>query len=313
MTDTTTPCPAQSARPGGVATVSPSEPETRLRAMVEQTLRSWLDETPYPANLRAAVAHALLGGGKRLRPVLTLAACEAAGGRAEAALAAAAALECVHAFSLTHDDLPALDDDDLRRGRPTVHVAYGEAMAILAGDALLALAFEWIASRSASPAQAGALTRLLTQATRRMIEGQVYDTLGGLDPALDEAQQLERTHRCKTGALLEAACCMGALCAGLEEADPRFQALRRYGQAVGLMFQVVDDLIDVEQSAEHAGKRTGKDQLQGKRTCPAVLGLEGARRMRDELLSQALEALAPLGERSGTLRDLCQRMASRTR
>ncbi|RMD65601.1 MAG: polyprenyl synthetase family protein, partial [Planctomycetota bacterium] len=284
-----------------------------LRELVESTLQQWLAQTPYPANLRAAVAHALLSGGKRLRPVLTLAACEAAGGRADQALSAAAALECVHAFSLVHDDLPALDDDDLRRGKPTVHVAFGEAMAILAGDALLALAFEWIASRSASPAQAGALTRLLSEATRRMIEGQVYDTLGGVDPSLSEAQQLERTHRCKTGALLEAACCMGALCAGLEETDPRYHALRRYGQAVGLMFQVVDDLIDVEQSAEHAGKRTGKDQLQGKRTYPTLFGLEGARRQRDQLCAQALEAAASLGEKGRPLRRLCEQMARRTR
>ncbi|MFW6061066.1 MAG: polyprenyl synthetase family protein [Phycisphaeraceae bacterium] len=282
---------------------------------VEAYLADHLKERDLPANLRAALEYAALGGGKRLRPVLAVRCCEAVGGRAEQALPAAAALEMVHCFSLVHDDLPAMDDDDLRRGRPTLHKHAGEAMAILAGDALTSLAFELITTRITDPALAAALTRELATATTEMIAGQVYDTIPPTDgdewTRFSDLERLQRIHRHKTGALLAAAARMGARSGGADETQ--LQTLTRYAEAVGLMFQVVDDLLDVTQSTETLGKTSHKDADAGKLTYPGVIGIEASKAEVQRLQAEAHDALKPLGDAARPLRDLCDYMAVRER
>jgi geranylgeranyl diphosphate synthase type II len=263
-----------------------------------------------PPNLLEAAEYALLMGGKRSRPVLAIESCRAIGGAREAAYPAAMAIELIHAFSLVHDDLPAMDDDDLRRGRPTTHVKYGEAMAILAGDCMMSLAFQLLTTDVPAPASAR-LSRELAEGTTAMIAGQVYDTLGGLDPSLDDAGRLEAIHSNKTGALLRAACRMGAISAGAT--DAQLASLTRYGGAIGLMFQIVDDLLDIEQTAEHTGKRTRKDQDAGKLTYPGVHGADASRSTITRLRAEALEALRPLGPPADPLRELCEWLSVRTR
>jgi geranylgeranyl diphosphate synthase type II len=250
----------------------------------------------------------LLGGGKRLRPVLAWQSCVAAGGAGEDSLPAGAAVELVHAFSLVHDDLPSMDDDDLRRGKPTLHIHAGEAMAILAGDAMLAMAFGLLRER-ASPALAAALVRELADATMRMISGQVYDTLGGFPVGPSEAQRLELVHVNKTGALIRAGCRMGVLCGG--GAATALDAATRYAESLGLMFQIVDDLLDVEGTPEQTGKRTRKDRDAGKLTYPGLLGVEGSRHEIQRLLGEAVAAVEPLGPRAEALRELARMMAER--
>jgi geranylgeranyl diphosphate synthase type II len=283
----------------------------RLVKEVEADLARRLAAFRGPDMLRDAMSYSVLGGGKRLRPVLTLLSCEAAGGSRDRARAAAAALELVHGFSLIHDDLPAMDDDDLRRGRPTLHIHAGEAMAVLAGDALMSLAFEWLTAAGDDGAVTGRLVGELARATTHMIGGQVYDTLGGLPPEYDGAAQLDLIHRNKTAALIRAACTMGAIC-GRSDACA-YEALAAYGEATGLMFQVVDDLLDVTQSAEHTGKATGKDLPAGKLTYPGVHGTAASRQAVERLRCEAHAALEPLGRAGSDLRELCDYMAVRTR
>lgn len=275
---------------------------------VEARLAQHVADAAYSPNLRDAVEYSLLGGGKRLRPTLVLACARAAGGRAADALDAAAAIEMVHAFSLIHDDLPALDNDDLRRGRPTLHRAKGEAMAILAGDALLALAFQ-----AASRSRHGALPIVaeLSRATNAMITGQVHDTLGGFPEDMALPDRLERIHSNKTGALLVCSCRMGALCADAPPAT--LHCLERWGELIGVMFQAVDDLIDETQTAEHAGKAVGKDRTAGKLTYPSVHGLERTRSEIARLRDQALQAIEPLGAAGAPLAALTEYLADRTR
>ncbi len=263
------------------------------------------------AGLREAMQYAVLGGGKRLRPVLTCLVCEAVGGDASVCLSAAASVELVHAFSLVHDDLPAMDDDDLRRGRPTLHIHTNEAMAILAGDALLNLAFSAVLSMDAADGVRIALLRELTQGCAGMISGQVFDTMPELDPEANERARLERIHRNKTGALIRSAARMGAICGGANTLQ--LDAVSRYADAVGHMFQVVDDLLDIEQSAEQTGKRTGKDAKAGKLTYPGLLGVKGTREEIDRLRAEADRAIEPLGERGATLREIAQGMSRRDR
>ncbi|MSR17972.1 MAG: polyprenyl synthetase family protein [Phycisphaerales bacterium] len=277
---------------------------TELQSCLGQNL----DAAGYAPNLRAAVAYALLGGGKMVRPLLVLRAAEAVGGERMDALEAASSIEMVHAFSLIHDDLPALDNDSLRRGRPTLHVQFGEAMAILAGDALLALA---IGTASASRREALAIVRELVNATNGMINGQVYDTLGGFDDQETPQQRVRRIHEAKTGALIRGACRMGAIAGGASQQE--FDAIDGYGTAVGLMFQAVDDLLDETQSAEHIGKAVRKDREAGKLTYPGVFGLEATRREIDRLLAESLRALSPLGERQEPLAAFARTLAERTR
>lgn len=303
----------RSSEQAALPSVNESAPEALLSVVseIEADLEARLVRAELPENLRAAIRYAVLGGGKRLRPALVVLSCEAVGGSHTQALPAAAAIELIHAFSLVHDDLPAMDDDDLRRGCPSLHVHAGEAMAILAGDVMVSLAFEFLSASDLESAKRVQLTAELSRATTSMIAGQVYDTLGGFEDQLNDRQRLQLIHDNKTGALLRAACRMGGIGGG---ATPdQLQALTAYGQAMGLMFQIVDDLLDVTQSAEHIGKATGKDEPAGKLTFPGLLGVAGSRREITRMRETACDALAPLGSPAQPLRDLCILMAVRTK
>ncbi len=290
---------------------APPNNSAEQAAAVEAYLAAFLDQRPLPPNLAAAVRYALLGGGKRLRPILVIQACQTVGGRAEQAMAAAGAIELIHCFSLVHDDLPAMDDDDMRRGRPTLHIHTNEAMAVLAGDMMMGLAFELIATRISPPALAAGITDELSTATNNMIAGQVYDTLPDFDPHMAEIERLRTIHRNKTGALIRGACRMGAMCGGSDQGQ--IEAITGYGEAIGLMFQAVDDVLDVTQTTSHLGKNAHKDADQGKLTYPGLLGLEASRREIQKLRAAACSALEPLGPEAEPLLQLCQYMAARTR
>jgi geranylgeranyl diphosphate synthase type II len=260
---------------------------------VDETLERLLPPAQGPGStVASAMRYAVSGGGKRLRPILTLAATEACGGDAEPALVPAAALELIHAYSLVHDDLPAMDDDDLRRGQPTVHRAFGEAEAILAGDALLTLAFELLATWPRDPSFASRRAEAVVVAARRagihgMVGGQTAD-LEAQGRSVGE-EQLRWIHRHKTGALFSACAEIGAIHAGAPGAHR--EALADYGQALGLAFQIADDLLDRTSSAERLGKTPGKDERAGKATYPALFGMEASRRRADELVRRALDVL----------------------
>ncbi|HYF13560.1 MAG TPA: polyprenyl synthetase family protein [Phycisphaerales bacterium] len=292
----------------------PSDPFAPMDR-IEERLRACASLEASPGALGEAVRYSLLGAGKRLRPVLAWHCCEACGGRGEASLGAGAAVELIHAFSLVHDDLPAIDNDDTRRGKPTLHRHAGEAMAILTGDAMMAIAFRELLGKSPDAALGAALAGELARATTAMIDGQVWDTLGGLPDGLSRDEQLRLIHTNKTGALIAAACRMGARCAlGADaERDGRYAAIASYGDTVGLLFQAVDDLLDVTQSAEHTGKRTGKDAPAGKLTYPGVHSVDGTLREIESLRAKAEAAVAPLGPNSAVLRELANFLASRTK
>jgi geranylgeranyl diphosphate synthase type II len=285
-------------------------------ALVERYLDRYLppEEEP-PETLSRAVRYSLFAGGKRLRPVLVLAAAEAVGGSTEDALPGAAAFEMIHTYSLIHDDLPAMDDDSLRRGRPTSHVVFGEATAILAGDALQAHAFHVLADPpDECGAPLGARLRAIASlagaaGARGMVGGQVQD-LESEGKDID-ATTLESIHRRKTGALIRAAAEVGALLGGGSEEDVR--RLVRFGEDAGLAFQVIDDILDVEGSAATLGKSAGKDAHAGKATYPAVHGIDKARERARELVAAAIESVAPFGERGRPLVFLAEHMIRRTR
>jgi len=295
----------------GTATETSPAVLERAARRVEQHLVRCIEAAGLPDNLAEAIRYSVLAPGKRLRPGLTLLCCAAVEGEEANALAPAAALELIHNFSLVHDDLPAMDDDELRRGRPTLHVHAGEAMAILAGDAMMSLAFELLAESEQARAGAGLLTRELAHATTCMIVGQVYDTLGGLPKSADDQQKIELIHTNKTGALLRAACRIGGIAGGA--ADTQLDALTHYGEAIGLMFQIVDDLVDVMQTPEHAGKATNKDAEAGKLTYPGLLGIDESRRTIAKLQQRAHAAIQPLGKPAVPLGELCDYLAVRTR
>ncbi len=258
------------------------------------------------ARLYQAMRYSVFNGGKRVRPLLVYAACEALGGQAQDADAAACAVELIHAYSLVHDDLPAMDDDDLRRGQPTTHIAFDEACAILAGDGLQSLAFSVLADPQLNPlgSESGlAMVTCLAQAAgpAGMVGGQAID-LGSVGQQLDR-QALESMHRHKTGALIEASVRLGALASG--QADERsLLALQNYARAIGLAFQVQDDILDVESDTATLGKTQGKDQANDKPTYPALLGLEQAKAYALELRDLALHALRPFDEAAEPLREL---------
>jgi farnesyl diphosphate synthase len=283
-------------------------------ARVEAALSQWVG-VDAPVLLGDAMRYAVLDGGKRLRPLLVFAASEAVGGQAEAALRAACAVELIHAYSLVHDDLPCMDNDVLRRGKPTVHVKFGEADALLAGDALQALAFELLTpdGDSIAPAVQASLCRLLARAagSQGMAGGQAID-LASVGLALDEAR-LREMHRLKTGALLQGSVEMGAACGGTIAAEA-LAALRDYGAAIGLAFQVVDDILDVVADSQTLGKTAGKDAASDKPTYVSLLGLDGARAQARELLAQALAALdrSTLAD-TGALRALAHMVVDRDR
>jgi geranylgeranyl diphosphate synthase type II len=256
--------------------------------------------------------YSVLAGGKRLRPLLALLAADACGADPALALPSACALEMVHTYSLIHDDLPCMDDDDLRRGRPTCHRQFDEATAVLAGDALLTLAFEVVARHTEPPSAAAACVRALAEAAgpRGMGGGQMADLQAEGRPN-GTAEALEAIHARKTGALLRAPLRMGALAAGAPE--PLVRALDAYGRGVGLAFQIVDDLLDVQGDEAKLGKRVGKDSTLGKWTYPGFLGIDGSRRRARQVAEEAIAALAPLGENGARLRALALDLLERDR
>jgi geranylgeranyl diphosphate synthase, type II len=288
---------------------------TRLREQVERALAASLPpETAWPETIHRAVRYSLLAGGKRVRPLLALAAGEAAGGSEDEVMPLACAVELIHTYSLIHDDLPAMDDDDLRRGRPTSHKVFGEAIAILAGDALLTRAFhllsdvpaDWDADRLRRRLDA---TALLGEAcgTSGLIGGQVEDLESeGRDV---DASGLERLHRAKTGALLGACVRGGAILGGANAAD--LEALTAYASAIGLAFQVVDDVLDATEGDEQLGKTAGKDAAADKATYVKVHGLEPSRALAERLLADALGAIAPLRPRGALLAELARLIVDR--
>ncbi len=280
-------------------------------AQTDQGIEAFLDSRSLTENLADAMRYAVLGGGKRLRPVLAWRAAEACGSLGRCSTPAGVSVELIHAFSLVHDDLPAMDDDDLRRGRPTLHIHAGEAMAILAGDAMLTLAFEAIMDPDAQVADSARPVLLgeLCAGTRAMIVGQVHDTLGGMPEELSEEEKLRLIHRNKTGALIRAACRMGAICAGADEAQ--LAGVTEFSEAIGLQFQVVDDLLDAEGDAQLVGKATGKDIEAGKLTYPSVLGVAGSRRVAAELHDRARAAAEGLGADGSGLVGLLESLTTR--
>jgi len=285
---------------------------------VEQVLEALLGEAPLPgeiarpAGLMRPIRHGVLGGGKRLRPFLVLESAALFDADGEAALRVAAALECVHCYSLIHDDLPAMDDDDLRRGRPTVHRAFDEASAILAGDSLLTFAFDILADE-ATVLPAETRIRLVTKLARAagmggMAGGQALDLAAERDKP-DEAGII-RLQAMKTGALIRFACEAGAEIAGAQQ-EAR-EALAEFGSAIGLAFQLADDLLDATSDAAALGKAAGKDAGAGKATLVALHGVDWARRQLGGLVAQAGELLAPFGARADTLRAAARFVAVRT-
>ena len=283
----------------------------RQTILIDRALHRFLPRAATrPATLHEAMRYSLFAGGKRLRPVLTLAAAEACGGAFAPALPAAGAVECIHTYSLVHDDLPCMDDDDLRRGRPTNHKVFGEGVAVLAGDALLTLAFEILAQ--AAPTSRYPIGTLITElahaaGSQWLIGGQVAD-LEGEGRKIRE-DELKYIHRCKTAALLTTSIRLGAMSAN---ATPKqLLALTDFGQALGLAFQVIDDILDVTQTTEKLGKTAGKDVQATKATYPAVFGLDRSRTEAHRLTRKAHTALKPLGKTADTLRAIADYLLAR--
>ena len=284
------------------------------RALVEAGLKRFLPaETTMPSELHQAMHYSLFAGGKRLRPTLTIAATEAVGGRAADVLPVACAFECIHTYSLIHDDLPAMDDDDLRRGRPTCHTVFGQAMAILAGDALLTEAFALLTNPAFVAHLDPVLLRTviyeiaLAAGSQGMAGGQAVDILS--EEKAIEAALLDYIHTHKTGALILCALRAGAHLGGATAAE--LDAITRYGTAVGLAFQIADDILDIEGEEAARGKRIGGDQSRGKATYPALVGLEEAKREAQRLAQEAFDALASFHHRADPLREIARFIVAR--
>ncbi len=282
--------------------------------LIESALDLYLPaQDTLPVHLHEAMRYSVFAGGKRIRPILVLAACEAVGGKIDQALAAACAIEMIHTYSLIHDDLPAMDDDDYRRGKPTNHKVYGEATAILSGDALLTEAFILLSNtrmQTSAPAVQLELVHLLARSagSRGMVGGQVVD-MESEGQSID-LPTLEYIHTHKTGALLKTALEMGAVIASADVAQRH--ALVRYGEAIGLAFQVTDDILDIVADQDSLGKDIGSDLERGKATYPALLGLEGARQRADELQQIAITALQHFGPAADPLRAIAAYIVART-
>jgi geranylgeranyl diphosphate synthase type II len=287
----------------------------RLRPRIDAALAHYAQfEEGCPSQLADAIRYALLAPGKRLRPQLVLMAAEACGGKVESALPAACAVEMIHTYSLVHDDLPAMDDDDLRRGRPTCHKVYGEAVAILVGDALQARAFEVLAAEINPPELAARCCAVLGRAAgaSALVGGQAADiamTNDDFEQPPGDFSQLEAIHRRKTGALFVAALELGAVTA--EASDEQLRALTAYGRKLGLAFQITDDLLDVAGSQASLGKRVEKDAQHGKLTFPGLLGIEESRRRAKTLIDEACAMIELFGPRAGQLRALAKFVAAR--
>jgi geranylgeranyl diphosphate synthase type II len=284
--------------------------EEDLRAVDAALDRLLPAESSRPASIHSAMRYSVFAGGKRVRPILCLEAARIFTAEVAPALHPACAIEFIHTYSLIHDDLPALDNDDLRRGKPTCHKKFGEAIAILAGDALLTLAFEAI---GATPAPAERRVKILTEiaaaagTVNGMVGGQVADLEAegkGSDP-----EMLEYIHRSKTAALIRAAITSGALCAGANEAD--VARLRRFGETIGWAFQVTDDILDVEESSAALGKTAGKDAAQQKATYPSVYGLQRSHEIANELSTRAIAELDVFGEQASRLREIAEFLVHR--
>jgi len=290
-----------------------------FNTVVRET-EQWLDrlvppEDAFPPAIHQAMRYSLFAGGKRMRPLLAVAGCQAAGGERAAAMPFAAALEIIHTYTLIHDDLPALDDDELRRGKPTCHVKFGEDIAILAGDALLTLAFRVLTDRSLFPGVPAesllALARETAEAigSTGTIGGQVVDleheNATALDPAI-----LEYIHTHKTGKLIALACRGGGMLGGAGE--DQLSALTEYGRRVGLAFQIIDDILDVEGDEKRLGKKTGADKRMNKMTYPSVAGMKASREKAVELIDMAIRELEMFGEKAAPLADLARYVAART-
>jgi len=278
-----------------------SEKSDRVERALRALCESWVDA---PQTLRAVIEYSLFAGGKRLRPALALGAAELVSGDDRPAMPAACALEMIHTYSLMHDDLPSMDDDDLRRGKPTAHKVYGEANAILAGDALLTMAFD-AAAESGSAAVVREIARAAGVAG--MVGGQVID-LESENKQLT-LEQLRRLHACKTGALIRASLRAGAMLGGASE--DALAALTRFGEAIGLAFQIADDILDVVGEETALGKRVGSDANKHKSTYPQLLGLERARQLADETAGEAMAALAGFGPEADVFRALARFIVER--
>jgi len=286
------------------------------RQHVEQALEQYLpSKQQHPAHLHEAMHYSVFAGGKRLRPILMIAACEAVGGEIESVLPAACAMEMIHTYSLIHDDLPAMDDDDFRRGQPTNHKVFGEATAILAGDALLTEAFVLLSAPSESTGISDATRREVIQLLARaagaagMVGGQVVDMEAeGMEQP--DLATVDYIHAHKTGALILASIRAGALLGGAD--TEQYEALSRFGKLAGLAFQIADDILDITGDQEQLGKDIGSDQERGKATYPAVLGLSESIRRATELHQQALKAIEPLGEAAEPLREISHYIINRS-
>lgn len=278
---------------------------------VDRALQAYLPkERTRPATIHTAMRYSLFAGGKRLRPILCLAAAEACGGKSAAALPFAAALECIHTYSLVHDDLPSMDNDDLRRGRPTCHKVFGDGIAVLAGDALLTIAFAIAAA--AKPARRYDLATMLRElasaaGSRKLIAGQVAD-LEAEGQTITRAH-LRYIHENKTAALLKTSLRLGAMSANASE--QKLEALTEFGDALGLAFQIIDDILDVTQTSERLGKSAGKDAAARKATYPAVIGLDQSRREARRLTERAHSALGDFGAKGNCLRELADYLLQR--
>ena len=294
-----------------------SDHAARLESLLDRLLSTsnLPGEIVRPERLRAAMEHGVLGGGKRLRPFLVEQSAALFDVSGEGILRIGAALECIHCYSLIHDDLPAMDDDDLRRGRPTVHKAFDEATAILAGDALLTFAFDILASEATElPSERKlALVSGLARAAGMggMVGGQMIDLAAETTTRALQAKEIETLQAMKTGALLRYACEAGAIAAGA--ADEERMRLRRFGEIVGLAFQLADDLLDLTSDAVTLGKATGKDAVAGKATLPALHGVEWTRARLAELIEEANDVLAPYGEKADGLKQTARFVADRDR
>ncbi|MBF0128142.1 MAG: polyprenyl synthetase family protein [Magnetococcales bacterium] len=283
------------------------------RALVETALDALLPPAHKPPQrLNAAIRHSLMGGGKRLRPILVLASAEAVGGALEPLLPFACALECIHTYSLIHDDLPAMDDDDLRRGRPTCHKAFDEATAILAGDALLTCAFELAAHPIPGQDPALQLSMIAQLARDAGLHGMVGGQMMDVQAENQEISlvELQNIHVHKTGALIRASCLIGARLAG--GAPERVRALNRFGEAFGLAFQITDDILDVVGDRAVMGKTPGNDHKHHKASYPSLMGIAQARQEAHHMVQEALEALTPFPSTADPLRALVNRLLDRT-
>ena len=281
-----------------------------LRQQVNTALAQYAEYGPdTPSHLANSIRHSLLAPGKRLRPLLVLMACQACGYDSRAALPAACAVEMIHTYSLIHDDLPAMDDDDMRRGRPSCHAAFGEATAILAGDALLAQAFEVLATEIQPAELAAQCCGELAKAagSSQLVGGQADDLQAEF--AELSYDQLQRIHRRKTGAMIRVSLRLGGLTGRANRMQ--LEALDNYGQRLGVAFQIVDDLLDLEGNEADLGKRTGKDGSRGKLTFPAVLGVPESHRTASELIASAIDVIEPLGPPAGGLKSLAQYVLER--